>query len=88
VNPELFHHMPGESQIAAIGQSEGEVHGLPPVDLAGETQIKERKETTNIGCGFWGGEFSFDDTDMERLRFLQEKVGRQGMCLKKGRDSL
>jgi hypothetical protein len=82
LNPELFHHMPGQSQIAQVEMSQGEVAGMPPVDRAGEPQIKERNETTNIDCGFWGGAFGFDDDDVTRLHFLQEQVGRQGKCLK------
>jgi hypothetical protein len=88
LNAELFHHMPGESEIAQIGSTVGEDHGVPPVDLAGQAQLLERQETTNIECGFWGGAFAFDDGDSERLEFLQEQVGRQGKCLKPGRDSL
>ncbi|KAF2005727.1 glycosyltransferase family 25 protein [Amniculicola lignicola CBS 123094] len=87
LNSELFHHMPGESQIAQLGQIVGEVTGIPPVDLAGQNQVAIRGETTNIGCGFWGDAFSFTDNDGERLAFLQEEVGRKGKCLKEGRDS-
>ncbi|KAF2709887.1 glycosyltransferase family 25 protein [Pleomassaria siparia CBS 279.74] len=86
VNSELFHHMPGASQIAEIGQAIGEKAGIPPVDLAGQTQVSERNETTNIGCGFWDGSFAFELDDVERLEMLQEQVGRQGRCLKPGRD--
>lgn len=85
LNSELFHHMPGESEIARIGQAVGEQSGIPPVDLAGQVQVINRNETTNIGCGFWNGEFAFDDDDMNRLHFLQEQVGRQGQCLKEGK---
>ena len=88
LNSELFHHMPGESEIAKIGEAVGENPGIPPVDLAGQLQLYDRNETTNIGCGFWGGDFWFEDNDMERLHFLQEEVGRKGKCLKEGRDSL
>lgn len=88
LNSELFHHMPGDSQIAQIGASMGETHGIPPVDLAGQTQVIYRNETTNIGCGFWSGAFAFDDGDTQRLQLLQEEVGRKGKCLKEGRDTL
>ncbi|KAF2748759.1 glycosyltransferase family 25 protein [Sporormia fimetaria CBS 119925] len=85
VNPELFHHMPGESQIARIGESLGHVIGIPPVDASGEEQVRIRNETSNIGCGFWSGAFAFDDDDHhERLEYLQKEVGRQGKCLKDG----
>jgi hypothetical protein len=86
LNSELFHHMPGESQIAQIGEATGEKHGVPPVDLAGQDQLYSRRETTNIGCGFWGGGFSFEPGNAERLAYLQEEVGRKGKCLKEGKD--
>ena len=82
LNSELFHHLPGRSQIDTIAEEVGTKHGLPPVDLAGQAQIVYRNETTNIDCGFWSGAFSFDEDDTDRLHYLQEKVGRQGMCLK------
>lgn len=78
--------MPGESQIAKIGEALGENPGIPPVDLAGQLQLATRQETTNIGCGFWGGHFKFADGDTARLRFLQEEVAKKGKCLKNGKD--
>lgn len=86
LNSELFHHMPGASQIAEIGYVMGENAGIPPVDLAGQAQVMDRNETTNIGCGFWTGAFAYEDDDIERLEFLQDTVGRQGKCWKQGRD--
>ncbi|KAI4704400.1 hypothetical protein J4E81_001466 [Alternaria sp. BMP 2799] len=86
LNSELFHHMPGKSEIDSIGEKLGEEHSLPPVDLAAQAQVVYRNETTNIDCGFWNGAFAFDEDDTERLQFLQEKVGRQGNCLKEGKD--
>ena len=78
--------MPGQSEIAEIGARAGEEEvGVPPVDLAGQTQVIYRNETTNIDCGFWSGAFAFDDNDTDQLRTLQEQVGRQGRCLKDGR---
>lgn len=78
--------MPGQSQIAEIGEEEGQETGDPPVDAAGEAQVASRNETTNIDCGFWSGAFAFDDDDAARLKYLQEHVGRQGKCLKDGRQ--
>ena len=86
LNPELFHHMPGESEIAVIQMEEGDKLGVPPVDLAGMEQVSMRQESSNIACGFWGGYFSFEDNDNERLSFLQEEVGKKGKCLKPGRE--
>lgn len=86
LNSELFHHMPGPSQVDEFGKMSGEKPGIPPVDLAGRAQIKSRNETTNIDCGFWSGDFAFADDDLETLHYLQEQVGRQGRCLKEGRE--
>ncbi|KAJ4305827.1 hypothetical protein N0V90_001359 [Kalmusia sp. IMI 367209] len=88
LNSELFHHMPGNSEIARIGKDIGEDigQGIPPVDLAGQMQVVQRNESTNIGCGFWSGAFTFDERDESRLHFLREEVGRKGRCLKDGRD--
>jgi hypothetical protein len=78
--------MPGQSEIAEIGARAGEEEaGIPPVDLAGQAQVIYRNETTNIDCGFWSGAFAFDENDTDQLRTLQEKVGREGRCLKEGR---
>ena len=60
VNPELFHHMEGKSMIAAAEETEEHHVFRPPVDLAGLSQVKWRKETANIGCGFWSGEFYYE----------------------------
>lgn len=75
--------MPGHSEIDLVGEKSGESeHGIPPVDLAAQAQVVFRNETTNIDCGFWSGAFAFDEMDTNRLHYLQEKVGRQGICLK------
>ncbi|KAF1945922.1 hypothetical protein EJ02DRAFT_368248 [Clathrospora elynae] len=86
LNSELFHHMPGHSQVDEIGEKSGEQPGIPPVDLAAQAQVVHRNETTNIDCGFWSGAFAFDDGDMDQLHYLQTKVGRQGICLKEGKQ--
>ncbi|KAF1808864.1 hypothetical protein P152DRAFT_404563 [Eremomyces bilateralis CBS 781.70] len=81
VNPELFHHMEGES---IISQQNPDPMGIPPVDFAGLEQTMERGETSNIGCGFWSGDFDFDE-DFERLGYLRKEVAGKGRCLKPGR---
>jgi hypothetical protein len=88
LNSELFHHMPGHSQIAQVEEATGTRPGVPPVDLAAQAQVVSRNETSNIGCGFWSGAFRFTDGDTQRLHFLQEEVGRKGKCLKEGRDTI
>lgn len=88
LNSELFHHMPGPSQIDEISLESGHTHGLPPVDQAALEQVALRGETSNIDCGFWGGAFAFNDGDLEQLKKLQDQVGRQGKCLKKGQQSM
>lgn len=79
--------MPGDSEIALEDTKNNKKTGIPPVDFVGAEQVMHRKETSNIGCGFWGGNFRFDPEDKDRLKFLQEEVGRKGKCLKEGRDS-
>ncbi|KAF2686686.1 glycosyltransferase family 25 protein [Lentithecium fluviatile CBS 122367] len=86
LNSELFHHVPGASEIARVNAADGKIFGVPPVDLAGQAQVDVRNETSNIDCGFWSGDFAFEDGDMETLRFLQEEVGRKGRCLKEDGD--
>lgn len=82
VNPELFHHVPGPSMI----DNQQGTNDAPPVDLAGHEQTKARGETPNIDCGFWDGSFGFEDEDTNRLKWLQQEVGREGRCLKSGRE--
>lgn len=82
LNSELFHHMPGHSLIDTIGLMSGEQPGIPPVDLAAQQQVAQRRETTNIECGFWSGDFAFAEGDTEKLEYLREHVGRKGECLK------
>ncbi|TKX27217.1 hypothetical protein C1H76_0511 [Elsinoe australis] len=81
VTPELFHHMEGTSLIDGEPKDQ---EGRPPADRVAVQQIYYRNETSNIGCGFWSGDFSWDG-NLERLTFLQEEVGRRGRCLKPGR---
>ena len=86
ITPELFHHMEGKSIIALDEELHEHKHVFrPPVDVAGEEQVWYRKETSNIGCGFWSGEFYYDGAP-EKLETLREEVGRKGRCMKSGRD--
>ncbi|KAF2758952.1 hypothetical protein EJ05DRAFT_327333 [Pseudovirgaria hyperparasitica] len=86
VNPEFFHHMPGDSEIANEEAKKGNKVGIPPVDMAGADQVTQRGETSNIGCGFWHGHFAFADGNKKQLDSLRQNVGRGGKCLKPGRD--
>jgi hypothetical protein len=81
VNPELFHHMEGDSWIKQVEHSSA---GRPPVDASGYEQVLQRNESSNIGCGFFSKDFYFGD-DLEKLHYLQEEVGRRGRCMKEGR---
>lgn len=85
VNPELFHHMEGESMIAGVEAAENHQVFRPPVDQAGLEQVRWRQETSNINCGFWSGEFWFEEGDSRRLEWLRQQVGRAGRCVKAGR---
>ena len=84
ITPELFHHMEGQSIVGTLEMAERLVF-RPPVDVAGLEQVRYRHETSNIGCGYWSGEFYYDGIP-EKLEYLREEVGRKGRCLKKGRD--
>ena len=76
LTPEIFHHMNGISMIAkSIGKTKS-----TPVDLAGRPQEDWRRETSNIGCGFWSGDFY--PTSASHLAHLQREVGDKGQCLK------
>ena len=87
LNPEVFHHMEGRSMIAAVEeQVDHKTVFRPPVDVAGYDQVLYRGETSNIGCGFWSGEFYYDD-EPEKLEILREEVGRKGRCIKEGRTT-
>ncbi|KAF2233531.1 glycosyltransferase family 25 protein [Viridothelium virens] len=61
VQPELFHHMEGSSMIAGVEEAGGAEVFRPPVDVAAWEQIWWRRESANIGCGFWDGELLFRD---------------------------
>lgn len=80
VNPELMHHMEGESLISTMDNKKYR----PPVDKAGLKQTYWRGETSNIGCGFWSRDFNWDG-DQDKLKYLREEVSRKGQCLKPGR---
>ncbi|KAL1311588.1 hypothetical protein AAFC00_001704 [Neodothiora populina] len=82
VNPELFHHMEGESLIGGLDKQKYR----PPVDKVGSKQVYWRGETSNIGCGFWSKDFRWNG-DKARLAFLREEVGNKGKCLKPGRTA-
>ena len=85
VQPELFHHMEGKS-IIALEEEKADHHVFrPPVDVKGLEQTMYRLETSNIGCGFWSGDFYYDNQP-EKLDWLREEVGRKGKCLKPGRE--
>lgn len=80
VNPELFHHMEGDSMIGGL---DGKKY-RPPVDKIGLKQVYWRGETSNIGCGFWSKDFRWEG-DKTKLTYLREEVGNKGQCLKPGR---
>ena len=85
LNPEVFHHMEGKSMIAQVEEVVDHKQVFrPPVDVAGQEQLYWRMETSNIGCGFWSGEFYYDG-EPEKLEILREEVGRKGRCMKEGR---
>ncbi|KAF4548869.1 Hypothetical protein D9617_25g061990 [Elsinoe fawcettii] len=81
VSPELFHHMEGTSLINGVVE---DLADRAPADRVGLKQVLFRNETSNVGCGFWSGDFDWLG-DWGRLEYLKEEVGRRGRCLKPGR---
>ncbi|KAG8625474.1 hypothetical protein KVT40_007225 [Elsinoe batatas] len=81
ISPELLHHMEGTSLINGDVADRTE---RAPADRVGLRQVLYRNETSNIGCGFWSGDFDWHG-DLNHLLYLREEVGRKGRCLKPGR---
>lgn len=82
-NPELFHHMDAESEIANIntkppeGEGEGERAGA---DAKGRLKPLRAGSAPNIACG--ARSKNFFTRNSRTLEFLTEMVGRQGKCLR------
>jgi hypothetical protein len=78
-NPELFHHKMGKSLIGLNDKGE---KFLPPVDSSGLPQVKMRNESSNIDCGFYSGDFTFEDGTEEGNKKLEyfRKMVREGRC--------
>ena len=75
VAPELMRHLGAESEIANV-------------DMGSEDQIASNSfegsmDTANIDCGVRSNDaFSSGDKNAERLEYLKDVVGRQGICLR------
>jgi len=81
-NPELFHHMDLESEIAA--QESKEDGSAAASTNSGLEPVKVEKiftgKAANIACGARSNQYLMrEELDLEVLR---EKVGRLGMCLR------
>lgn len=84
-NPELFHHMDAESEIADVnsetplpaGEGEGKSAGA---DMKGRLKPLRPGSAPNIACG--ARSKNFFTRDRKTLEFLREMVGRQGKCLR------
>ncbi|RDA95810.1 hypothetical protein CP533_5217 [Ophiocordyceps camponoti-saundersi (nom. inval.)] len=85
INPELFHHIQGPSAIGDVDRDADSDWGqhMGPVDAVARTQADQRGETPNIGCGFWKGNFEFEDGDLHHLDWLRREYGRKGRCKEK-----
>ncbi|KAK5137728.1 hypothetical protein LTR08_007299 [Meristemomyces frigidus] len=90
-NPELFHHMDAESEIASVnaapppsgdgeGKDEGERAGA---DAKGRLKSLRMGSAPNIACGARSKDFF--TRDWKTVEYLREVVGREGKCL---RDSM
>ena len=86
-NPELFHHMDMESEIAAVnyaplGEGEGDKAGA---DEKGRLKTLRHGAAPNIACGARSSDFF--TRDRKAMEYLREMVGRQGKCLKDADES-
>ena len=74
VAPELMRHLGAESEIASVDMgSEDQVAGS---DYEGST------DTMNLECGVRSNEALASTKDPQRLKYLMDVVGRQGICLR------
>jgi len=73
VAPELMRHLDAESEVASIDT--GTVAGSEGVHSEGSAA------TANIDCGVRSNE-AFSSGKPERLEYLKDVVGRQGICLR------
>ena len=80
-NPELFHHMDMESEIAkyTLPEADGEVEKAG-ADDKGRLKNLRAGAAPNIACGARSKDFYTEDP--KTLEYLRRVVGRQGKCLK------
>lgn len=76
VAPELMRHLGSKSEIADVNA--GNEDQAPS---NGEVTLETTPDTMNIACGLRSSE-AFVANDTEKLKYLQEVVGRQGRCLR------
>lgn len=77
-NPELFHHMESESEIAQVNY--GIVDSSVGADSTGRLKGLRMGAAANIGCGARSPQFWTESE--ETMEYLREKVGRVGVCLR------
>lgn len=77
-NPELFHHMDAESEIATVNE-DGETRKAG-ADVEGRLKPLRADSAPNIACGARSS--NFFTKDRGTLEFLRQKVGREGKCLR------
>lgn len=73
VAPELMRHLGAESEIANVDT--GREDQGASISFGGT-------DTANIDCGVRSNEALAPTKDPERLKYLQDVVGRQGICLR------
>lgn len=76
-NPELFHHMDAESEIASVNTGQEEKVGA---DESGRLKPLRADSTPNIACGARSKDFF--TRDRKAMEYLREVVGRKGQCLR------
>lgn len=72
VAPELMRHLGAESEIANVDTGRE--------DQATSSRFEGSTDTANIDCGVRSNEALAPTKDPERLKYLKDVVGRQGIC--------
>jgi hypothetical protein len=76
VAPELMRHLDAESEIASIDTGRED-----PIVSSKGIHLEGIADTANIDCGVRSNE-AFSSGKAERLEYLKDVVGRQGICLR------
>ncbi|KAF2769719.1 hypothetical protein EJ03DRAFT_271728 [Teratosphaeria nubilosa] len=79
-NPELFHHLELESEIAIVNGEGDEGEGQVDADESATVKVVRLGSAPNIACGARSDQFF--TRDPQRIEYLKEVVGREGKCIR------